>query len=277
MRILVTGASGNVGSEVAESLLAGEHEVLAGTRDGRPVPGSDAIPVVVDFEKGTAPPQPVDAIFLMRPPQITDPEVFARFLGPYPRDVRVVFLSVQGAGTKSYLPHARIEKKIVELGFAHVFVRPSYFMENLLTTLWPELERNRRIFLPAGKLKLDWVSVRDVAAACVASLEGKAAGTTVTVCSGTLTGFAEVCEAINRIVGTRIEHEPAGLIGFVRYSRRQGISWQYIAVMLLLHFLPRMERVSPEPCTEVRTLLGRAPETLESFIERNQSRFEDLL
>jgi len=277
MKVLVTGASGNVGSEVVPLLLDAGHEVFAGTRDGKYEIEPKATSVKVDFERGIVPMQSFDAIFLMRPPHIADPKVFERFLENVSRNTRIIFLSVQGADTKSYLPHAKIEKTIESMGFEHVFVRPSYFMENFLTTLWPELKKNRRVYLPAGNLELDWISVRDVAGVCVAAMTGKTWGSAVTVCSGVRIGFAEACSIINHVAGTDLSYKPAGLLRFVLYSRRQGIPWSFIAVMLLLHFAPRFERGSQEDCGGSAALLGREMETLGAFAARYQYRFRELL
>jgi len=276
MKILVTGATGNVGSELVEQLDGKQHEILAGARKGSLSEVSGARPTEVDFERDIAPDESFDSIFLMRPPQITDPEPFARFLRRYSRDTRIVFLSVQGAGARPWLPHARIEKRIREMRYPHAFVRASYFMENLLTNLWGELAEDRRIFLPAGDLALDWVSARDVAKVCAAALEGRVDDEAVPVCSGRLLGFADVCVIINRILGTRLRYEPASLWGYVRHERRKDRDWNYIAVMLLLHFLPRFERSVSQECEATYGVLGGLPETLEHFVQRKKDRFARL-
>jgi uncharacterized protein YbjT (DUF2867 family) len=275
MRILVTGATGNVGGELLDQLLEDGHDVTAGTRDGRaPRPGVAA--ALVDFERGTAPPDRFDALFLMRPPHLTDATLFEAFLDGFARETRVVFLSVRGADRKSYLPHAKIEAKIAAMGFDHVFVRPSYFMENLLTTLWPDLERGRRIILPAGSLELDWVLTRDVASVAKAALTGRVAGEAVAACTGRRAGFAEVCATINRIAGTQVEYRAVGLLAFLSHSRRLGRSWPFIGVMLLLHFLPRFVTAEQEDCGAMRGLLRREPDSLADFVTRNLDRFERL-
>ncbi|MCV6823523.1 MULTISPECIES: NmrA family NAD(P)-binding protein [Halocynthiibacter] len=275
MDILVTGASGNVGSEIVNLLLSHGHNVFAGTRSGSYGQNDNVIPTVVDFEQGIKPERTFDAIFLMRPPQLTDPDIFERFLQPYARSTRIVFLSVMGADTKSYLPHAKIEKKIAEMGFEHVFIRPTYFMENLLTTLWPELDANNRVYLPSGKLILNWVSVRDVASVSVAALTGQISDRGVLVNAGVYAGFSDVCSTINEIAGTSITYEPARLFGYIRYMRKQGNDWPFIAVMLLLHFLPRLGPAA-KPLPASPKLPAHEFETLEDFVRRNEDRFRQL-
>jgi len=61
---------------------------------------------------------------------------------------QVVFLSVQGAEKSKVIPHNRIESLIIEYGMEYIFLRPGYFMQNLTTTLLPDIIKRRQIFLP---------------------------------------------------------------------------------------------------------------------------------
>lgn len=277
MRLLVTGATGTIGSEVLALLADSPHEVLAGMRrPDRTGRLHGAQPVAVDLAAGTGPDGPFDAIFLMRPPQITDPALFRAFLSRHDRRTRIVFLSVLGADSRGYLPHAKIEKVIAEMGFPHLFVRPSYFMENLTTTLAPELAHWGRVYLPAGRLALDWVSARDIAAVIVAGLVGTVQADSVPVASGHAIGFAEALKIVNRAAGTAFRYEPAVLLPFLRHCRGQGISWGFIFVLLLLHYLPRFTTAplgDPAPATDV---LGRVPETLEDWAKRSRDTLQAL-
>lgn len=276
MTFLVTGATGNVGQEVLRHLRAAGHPVVAGTRDGRFGADPDVSAARVDFETGCGPDGPFEGIFLMRPPQLADPAPFARFLDRFARDTLIVFLSVEGAGNRPWLPHAKIEKTVSDMGFRHVFVRPCYFMDNLTTTLWPVLREERRIYLPAGGLRLGWISARDVGAVCAALMAQGRARDAVAACSGLRAGFAEVCDRINAVAGTRVSYHPAGLFPHLAHARRRGLSWGFIAVMLLLHFLPRFRPGRADPADDIGALLGRDPESLEDFVRRNLARFQSL-
>ncbi len=269
MDVLITGATGNVGSAVIAALKDSDHTLVAGVRD----PASALLPdgiatAAVDLAAGTGPARGFDAIFLMRPPHIADPAPFRRFLAPHDRRTRIVFLSVQGAETRSYLPHAKIEAAIRDMGFAHTFVRPAYFMENLLTTLATELDRSATVYLPAGRLALDWVSVRDIAAVVSAALTGATDRSAVCVASGRPLGFEQALDIVNRAAGTRFRYVPASLPGYLLHCRHRGMPWSWIGVMLLLHFLPRFVGSEPAP-GDAAAVLGRPLETLEDWACRN--------
>jgi len=274
VKILVTGATGNVGRELLAQLEKTEHTVVAAARDKR-CQSDHPKQAFVDLARGIGPEQSFDAIFLMRPPQLADPEPFRRFLDRYDRSTRIVFLSVQGADSRSYLPHAKIEALIRDMGFDHCFIRPSYFMENLLTTLAPDLKENGRIYLPAGNLTLDWVSVSDIAACAMAALTRQTDRKALTVTSGRLLGFAEVLTIVNAAAVTEFRYVPASLLGYILHERRNGSAWSFIAVMLLLHFLPRFGRPI-EDSGDIQSTLSRRPESLEHWAERNADAFRQL-
>ncbi len=279
MKILVTGATGNVGQAILHRLDAEAVELFAGVRDlstARARLGVDCQACVVDFEKAIFPTIPFDAVFLMRPPQLADPALFATFLSTLEPSTRVVFLSVQGADTKSYLPHAKIEKLIREMGLPHVFLRPSYFMENLTTTLWPELAANRRIVLPSGKLRVNWITVSDVAEAGALALLGRVAEDAADVSNTGTLGFQEVVDAINALCATRLAYHSPWLPTYVAYTLRQHQGLAYLFVMLLLHYLPRFSRQDGAITSDFQRITGKPPITLDAFIAQNRSTFEQL-
>ena len=69
-----------------------------------------------------------DAVFLLRPPQLTDD--FSDFIARAGRaGVRhIVFLSVQGAKNNRFIPHHKTEQLLINSGLAYTMLRPAYFM-----------------------------------------------------------------------------------------------------------------------------------------------------
>lgn len=172
--ILITGATGNVGMEVIRFLCVAnkDNEIIAAVRNiekGKRLLAAFANLHfrTFDFEdKATCHEalSDIDTLFLLRPPHISNVAPVFRPLieSAISHNVKeVVFLSVQGADKMRFIPHAKIEKMVRASGLKYVFLRPSYFMQNLTTTLADDV-RNRKIVLPDGKAKFNRADVANI-------------------------------------------------------------------------------------------------------------------
>lgn len=174
-KILITGATGNIGEEVLRQLSNSNNksEIIAAVRDvdrakRRLIHLKSISFRKFDFEnldtfEGAF--TKVDILFLLRPPHISDIEKYFKPLIQAAKNVgiqKIVFLSVQGAEKSKVIPHNKIERLIKSFGIDYIFVRPSYFMQNLTTTLLSEIQEQRTITLPSGKAKFNWIDVKDI-------------------------------------------------------------------------------------------------------------------
>ena len=216
----------------------------------------------------------IDVLFLLRPPHIADAEgVFRPVLMSAKKNgiSKVVFLSVQDADRMSYIPHAKIEKIIMELRFEYVFLRPSYFMQNLFTTLKEDLV-HRNICLPAGKALFNWVDVDDVAmiaAEILANFE-KYTNSIFTVTGYENLSFEDVVSAINKVCNLQVKYTSMNLLRFFVYKYKQGEPVSKILVMIMLHYLPRFCK-SPEVSLDFERVTGRKPTAFGEFLNRNKT------
>lgn len=279
MNLLVTGATGNVGRVVLQRLIDSGFKPYAGVRDTQAAKARlelDCHYCVFDLEKELYPEKLFDAVFLLRPPHLATSKPFKSFLKSLSPVTKVVFLSVQGADKKTYLPHAKIEKLITELGLKHIFLRPSYFMENLTTTLWPELLRNKRIFLPSAGLKFNWIAISDIAEVAAIALTQELQTEALELCTDQQLGFQEIITLINALCGTRLSYESPSLFRFLAYSfkQRQGLS--FTLVMLLLHYLPRFSKGNEGIANDLEHVTGKPALSMEAFIRQSCQIFEQL-
>jgi len=284
-KVLVTGATGNVGKAVINALLKQQNKlaVFAGVR--RP---EDALrdpllqcvqPVFFDFEKPESyTPALVncDVLFLLRPPQLADVK---KFIKPLVRSAvakeveHIVFLSVQGAEDNRFIPHHKIEKLILNSGISYTFLRPAYFMQNFTTTLHDDLVKNSRIFLPAGKAKFTLIDVRDIGevAAVILAATDRHVNKAYDLTSNEALNFKEMAEKLSDGLNEQITYVSPGLLQFYREKRKENTPVGFILVMMMLHFLPRFQKQPPlTDC--VKMLTGNDPITFEQFVldHRNQ-------
>ena len=276
-RILVTGATGQVGSAVIAALCALDGIVVrAGVRDVAmaTAKGSvDAGVVLVAFDfldraSQDAALADCDSLFLLRPPHLNsdfgDLMARARQHGV----TQIVFLSVQGAERNRFIPHHKIERRLMSSGVPYTLLRPAYFMQNFTSTLHDELVRRHRIFLPAGKARFTLVDVGDIApvAARVLTEPGtQHHGQAYTLPSQTPLIFQQMAEQLTTGLGTPITYDSPGPWRFYRTLKRDGREPGFILVMLLLHLLPRFTAAPPVTHT-VADLTGRATTEFAQFV-----------
>lgn len=286
-RILITGATGNVGRCLVEALQTqakGFQPVLAVRNVERArATFSDAAALTFvrfDFEDTTTFAEAflkIDTLFLLRPPHLTDVDkVFRPLLKAARRSQirRVIFLSVQGVEQSRLIPHHGIEKLIGELGFEAVYLRPGYFMQNLTDTLLPDIRQHQKIYLPAGNLPFNWIDVQDIARAAVAVLQDftRWQGAALTLTGQEQKNFEEVAGLLREITGEPIRYKADNPITFFIRKKKEGLSTAFIFVMIALHWLPRFQQ--QPPLTETyHQVTGKAPTTLKAFLEREKQTF----
>lgn len=278
-KILLTGASGQVGQAIqAHYPSSAPHTLLLATRR-RPLPSAKHR--YFDFADLTGSQDALreaDILFLLRPPQLANVDTY--FTPLIERAVQegirqVLFLSVQGADQVSFIPHAKIEKAILGSGLPYTFLRPSYFMQNLSTTLRTEILEQDRIFLPAGQKPFLWIDVADIGAA-IARVLAKAefhSNQIYTLTGPDLLPFGAVAHKLTQVLNRPIRYQSPSVFRYIWYRRQQGDTWNYILVMILLHYLARFQP-DPKKHSDLETLIGGKPSDLQTFLEQHRSVWE---
>ncbi|WLD57258.1 NAD(P)H-binding protein [Salinispirillum sp. LH 10-3-1] len=286
MKVLITGATGNVGLALLKALAdQSSIEVVAGVRDM--AHDKAHFPVLeglecrlFDFEKAetfdTAL-QGIDLVFLLRPPHIADiPRYFAPLIQKI-KDMgiaKVVLLSVQGAERSNIIPHRKIEKLILEHGLEYIFLRPSYFMENLTTTLLAEIKAHRTITLPSRQAQFNWVSVQDIgamAAYLIAHFDSHK-NQPLVISGRENLSFGDVVQRINHLTHAEIRYKSVNPLTYYFLKRREGQPRDKVMVMLVLHFLPVLQG-PPQISDRFEAIMQRAPTSIDQFIADNRSFF----
>ncbi len=287
-KILITGATGNIGKEVIQHIfsLDTKNQIVAGVRDvdkARKTLGN--FPqlefVVFDFENpGSFGPalEGIHTVFLLRPPHISNVDKYFKPLVKKMKEKqipRVVFLSVQGAEKSRVIPHNKIEKLIRDLDFDYIFLRPSYFMQNLTTTLFPDIKQKRKIILPAGKAVFNWIDGQNIGETISLLLENfkEYSRQVIEVTGYENKNFYSVVNLINQYVTSKIKYLNMNPIKFYRFKRKEQVPKGLILVMIMLHFLPRFQK-KPGISNFYEKLTGKKPTSLKDFIKREREKFE---
>ncbi|HLO89563.1 MAG TPA: NmrA family NAD(P)-binding protein [Lentimicrobium sp.] len=280
-KIFITGATGNIGQQVIKH-LSPTNEILVGVRNDTEQnnllkPNSRINQVKFDFQNiSTFKPslQGIYTLFLLRPPQLADINIFKPLID-IARECNVkevMFLSVQGAEKSKVIPHNKIERLILDSGLDYIFIRPSYFMQNLTTTLLKDLKEKHKIILPAGNAKFNWVDIVNIGEVCALLLDkfSDYKNSAYEVTGYENVNFQQVVSLINNQLDTSIIYKNTNPLSYFIQKKRDGEPTAKILVMIMLHFLPRFSN-EPRISTFYEKLTGKRPTGLEEFVVREKN------
>lgn len=284
-KILVTGATGNVGIEVIAELRRrgrASDVVAAATNPdaARARLGDDIGYVRFDFaDPATFAPAFAGAekLFLMRPPQISD---IPRYITPAIQAAKgagvrqIVFLSLIGVDKNRVVPHAKVEDALREAGVAWTMLRPSFFMQNLSTTHRDEIRDGDEIFVPAGDGSTSFIDVRDIGAIGGMALAEDGHENTIYELTGpeALT-YGEVAALMSEVLGRRITYRKPSLLAFITRWKARGADTAFVVVMAGIYTTARLG-LAARLTDDVPRLLGRPPISMRQYIEDYRSAWE---
>ncbi|MEJ6482213.1 SDR family oxidoreductase [Nostoc punctiforme UO1] len=275
LKILVTGATGNVGQEVLRLLQSHDCNVCAAVRNpnsAKHLLGSNIQTIPFDF---TNPDTfdyaffQVNKLFLVRPPALANirkqiaPALNAAKLAGVEH---IVFLSILGAERNPFVPHSQIERYINQLGIKATFLRCSFFMQNLNTTHREDIKVRGELLLPAGNGKTSFIDVRDIAAVAVRTLlEDEHQGRAYSLTGAEALTYYEVADIFTSILGKPIRYNPS-LLKFIRQMRLSGLPIDFILVMLVIYTTARLG-LAGNITSDTEQLLNRSPLTIRQYVK----------
>ena len=179
--ICITGAGGTVGSEVIKQLESAKAPFRAAyfsneKAEAARARGIDA--AIIDYnrpENLRAAFQGCDKLFLLGPNALNQTRL-ERNAVEEAKAVQVrhiVKQSVMGADEEASAlakVHRPVEKAIESSGIAWTFLRPSSFMQNVVTFMGETIKAEGAFYSASGKAKISHVDVRDIAAVAVKAL-----------------------------------------------------------------------------------------------------------
>jgi len=160
-----------------------------------------------------------------------------------------------------------VERHLAEGAGDWTLLRPGFFAQNLGDAYRRDLAEDDRLYLPAGRGRVAFVDVRDVAEVAARAFAEPAAhaGKAWTLTGPAALGFDEAARLLTAVLGRSIRYQPASVAGYALHLRRRGLPWGQVAVQSVLHVGLRAgqaERVDPT----LPRLLGRPARTLAEYV-----------
>lgn len=243
-RILITGARGNLGVATAKWLSVQDGvELVLAMRDPSKV--SSIHPLVkfdfLDASTYEGALHQVDAVFLVRPPELATPE---KELIPFLKTAKekgvkkVVFVSLLGIEKSPWVPHYKTEQMIKALEFEYVFLRPSFFMQNLLEQHGLEIKEQSEIWIPVGDAKTSFIDTDDIGRAAAKALTDD----TLKFHTFDLTGskaltYNEVAAVLSQTLGRPIRYKRPNMLAFRTHRKQLDTPKSMINVMTMLYLM----------------------------------------
>lgn len=272
--ILITGATGTVGSEIVNILYAQAAPVRAGVVSAEaaaalPAPVSAAIFDFTDpstFEGAFA---GIEKLFLMRPPHISNVTRDMRPAIDYAVAAgvqHIVFLSLLGAEKNNFVPHAKVEKLLLDLPVDVTLLRCGFFMQNLATTHRREIREDGEIFIPAGSGKTAFIDARDIAAVAAKALTEAGHEQQAYALTGSeALDYHTVAAMMSDALGRPITYANPSPLRFAWRLWRQRHPLGYIAVVTTIYLTTRFG-LAEKVTSTTAALLGRPPITMKQFL-----------
>ena len=178
--ILITGATGHIGSQVAEELIKQKvpFKVMVRSRQNNPIWEKAGVEQVKgnfndlgSLEKAF---KGVDKLFSLTPlaenlVELGVNTVYAAKRAGVKHIVRSSALTAGENATTFPKWHWEVEKAVKASGLDYTIIRPHVFMQNYLRYA-PTIKNQNAFYVPLGDGKVSYVDVRDIAAVAVAAL-----------------------------------------------------------------------------------------------------------
>jgi uncharacterized protein YbjT (DUF2867 family) len=240
-RVLVVGATGQIGGEVVSAL----HEMRVPVRAMTRRPDAAALPPDVEVVAGdlTAPEtmdpalEGVDAVFLLwTAPPATVADVVER-IARHAR--RIVFLSSPHRTPHPFFQqtnpmaafHASVERQIAESGAAYTILRPGMFASNAIGWWAGAICAGKPVRWPYADVETAPIDPRDVGAVAARTLgEDGHAGRDYVLTGPEAITHAQQVQAIGAAIGRQIAFEEITPDEF----RREAVGWPPVVVEMLL-------------------------------------------
>src|SRR6266568_4339456 len=280
--ILVTGATGTVGRDVAKLLSKKGAAVRAGVRDqakARQRFDDDIALATFDFEDDSSFAGALDGVakvFLLPPLLPNQVQLTSTFVDAAKRTGvrRIAKLSAIGGDGEIQFTvgkwHAANEQHIRESGLAFTFLRPNSFMQNFITYFPP---RNGAIYLPWGNGTASFVDTRNIASVAAEVLTRDGHEEKIYTLTGPAApGIADVARILSEAVGREFKYvdvpEGAARDGMLQAGVPE---WQVEGIMEL-HAINKQNRWSAIT-SDIEKVTGSPPTDFAQFARDYAEKF----
>ncbi|GGK58387.1 SDR family oxidoreductase [Rufibacter glacialis] len=286
-KILVTGATGTVGSATVKALSSLGAEVRAGVRSLIKGDNLKRLPGVETVELNFSRPENlavaftgVGAVFLITPFAQDQVEMAQKLIDAAKGAgvKHVVRLSVIGADAEPSIQigrwHRQAEEYLKASGLPYTLLRPGGFMQNFVNQYATTIKENNVFYQPNGEGRAGYIDVRDIGAVAAHILMNPSehAGLAYTLTGPQALSGHEVAEIFTTVLGRPIHYKDIPEDAARTAMQQQGLPDWMTESLLELSAITRAGYTSGLTST-VQEMLGREPHTFQQFVEAHKDCF----
>jgi len=276
-KILVTGATGNIGREVVKILKEENVNFIAASTGGS-IEGVNSI--AVDFaDAGSVKKamEGVSTVFMLlasHPDMITWGETIidaAKKSG--------VKHIVRSGGSLSDATSdigicqalAQTDQYLKDSGIDYTITAPNFFMQNFINFYMDDI-KNGALYLPAGDGKMSWVDVRDIAAVNVAVLldPKKYRNQTLTITGPEALSYTDTTSVFSRVLGKDVNYVSISYEDAIKAMTEMQFPEFVITLMIDLFKCVKAGNADHTTST-VKGITGREPISFGQFVQDNKA------
>jgi uncharacterized protein YbjT (DUF2867 family) len=286
--ILVTGATGTVGSEVVKQLAAisssSGHKIRAAVHSKNKTGqlGDKRVEIVdLDYTKPETVAyalNSVDKIFLQTLPTPNVTDISSNLVNEAKKNSvkYIVKLSAIGASDSESRStilrlHGEEEKIIKDSGIPYTFLRPPAFMQNFVTQFGHTIRTQNAFYVPAGDAKMSFVDTRDIGAVAAVMLTNTNHGASqqhenkaYDITGQDALSYRQVADILSNEVGKKISYIDITEDDARKGMKQIGMDEWFINIMIELFRIIR-EGYGSETTTAVEHITGRKPISFAQF------------
>jgi uncharacterized protein YbjT (DUF2867 family) len=284
MKILVTGGTGHVGSEVVKELQKRKADIrLLVRKQETSVPAGVQIAVgdlldPVSVEKAL---QGVDKLYLLNavlPDELTQ-GLIAFDLAKKLKLKHIVYHSVFRVEHFKDVPHfaskLAIENALREFDLPFTIIRPNYFFQNDALLKDP-LTKAGVYPMPLGTVGISAVDIRDIAeATAIALTSNDHVGKTYNLNGPEVLSGPKIASIWSKLLGKEIHYPGDNMDAFEKQMREHAPSWSAFDIRMMFEgYLERGFVAEPDDLKTLTALLGHTPRRYEDFARETASAWQ---
>ena len=163
----------------------------------------------------------------------------------------------------------RCDDLLIESGIDYTLTLPQFFMQNFSTALLEDY-KSSTLYLPAGEGKIGWVDVRDVAAVNVEILLNphRYNKQKILISGVEALSYAEAVEQMNTVLNLQTRYVAIPRKSAFESMQTQGLDPFFIGVMMDLNDAIA-DGCTYECSNSIKTITGKNPITLKEFTQEH--------